>query len=240
MNKIIPFLALAVCLPACTPVGLLTGAAATTGVAAAKEGGIRSAVTDAGIQAAINDLWLKYDLETFAKLDLTVDQGRVLVTGVVQNPEHRVEAIRLAWQPKGVKQVINEVRVAKSTGIVGYARDSWISARLRTAITFDKNIQSINYSIDTVQGTVYLMGVAQNQDELNRVMQTARTIPDVKQVISYTKFAGEEVSAQSQPAQSTGAGDSRGGYDSSVSSSPPPATDTSGPIGLLPVEAEPL
>lgn len=189
-------------LTACTPVGFLTGTAATTGVAAAREGGIRGTFTDLEIQAAINDLWFKYNVATFAKLDLTVNQGRVLVTGVVQNPEDRVEAVRLAWQPEGVKQVINEIQLAGSPGIGDYARDAWIGTRLRTALTFDSKVQSINYSIDVVKGNVYLMGVAQNQNELNHVIEKARTIPDVKRVVSYVKMAGEPAgTAQKEAAQ---------------------------------------
>src|SRR5690606_36345187 len=96
--------------------------------------------------------------------------------------------------PKGVKQVINEIRVSEEGGgLVSYARDTWISTRLRTAITLDRDVLSINYNIDTVQGTVYLMGVAQSQKELNRVIEIARTIPDVKQVVSYVKLRGDEI-----------------------------------------------
>ncbi len=179
-------------LASCTAVGVATGAGATAGVAAAQEGGLSRAYNDAKIQIQINDLWFKHDVEMFRKLDMTINQGRVLLTGVVQDPEHRVEAVRLAWQPAGVKQVINEIRVSESDGIVGYARDTWITTRLRTAITFDREVQSINYSIDTVQRTVYLMGVAQSQAELNHVIENARTISDVKQVVSYVKFVGQE------------------------------------------------
>src|SRR5690606_17011214 len=95
----------------------------------------------------------------------------------------------------GVKQVINEIRVADSEGFPGFVKDNWITTRLRTAITFEKNIQSLNYSIDTVQGVVYLMGVAMNEAELSRVMEIARTIPNVKQVVSYVKMVGEPVVA---------------------------------------------
>ncbi len=179
-------------LPSCTVVGLATGAGASAGVAAAQEGGLKRAKDDLVIQTEINDLWFRYDVEMFTKLDMTVNQGRVLITGVVQNPEHRVEAVRLAWQPEGVKEVINEITVANSAGLVGYARDAWISGRLRTSLTFDRDVQSINYNIDTVRGVVYLMGIAQGQKELNRVIEIARTIKDVKQVVSYVKFVGEE------------------------------------------------
>lgn len=182
-------------LNACTPLGMMTGAAAGVGNAASKEGGIGGAVTDASIKGKINELWFQYNIETFSKLSTTVNQGRVLLTGVVQNPQDRVEAVRLVWQVKGVKQVINEIRVADSDGFPGFVRDGWITARLRSAITFEKGIQSLNYSIDTVQGVVYLMGVAMSQQELNKVMQLARTIPNVKQVVSYVKMVGEPVTA---------------------------------------------
>lgn len=178
---------------ACTPLGMATGAAATAGNAASKEGGIGGAVTDASIKGKINELWFNYNIETFSKLSTTVNQGRVLLTGVVQNPEDRVEAVRLVWQVKGVKQVINEIRVADSEGLPGFVKDAWVTTRLRTALTFEKNVQSLNYSIDTVQGVVYLMGVSMSQNELNKVMNLARTIPNVKQVVSYVKMVGEPI-----------------------------------------------
>ena len=181
---------------ACTPLGMATGAAAGVGTAASKEGGIGGAFTDASIKAKINDAWLQYDIDTFSKLSTTVNQGRVLLTGVVQDPEDRVEAVRLVWQVPGVKQVMNEIRVADSEGAPGFVRDTWITTRLRTALTFEKNVQSLNYSIDTVQGVVYLMGVAMNQQELDKVTQIARTIPNVKHVVNYVKMVGEPVTPQ--------------------------------------------
>ena len=194
--KTLPFLGLIVALcslNACTALGLATGAGAVGGIAAAREGGLSQSTTDARIKLEINDLWLKYDFEAFRKLSTTVEQGRVLVTGVVQDPDQRVEAIRLAWQPKGVVQVINEVRVENSDGITGFARDTWIAGNLRTKLIFDRDVQSINYSIDAVQGTVYLMGIAQDQRELNKVVSHARNTNYVKQVVSYVKLAGEPV-----------------------------------------------
>jgi len=180
-------------LNACTPLGMATGAAATVGTAASKEGGIGGAITDVSIKGSINEAWFRYNIDTFAKLSTTVNQGRVLLTGVVQNPEDRVEAVRLVWQIKGVKQVINEIRVAESEGLTGFVRDNWISTRLRGAMTFEKGVQSLNYSIDTVQGVVYLMGVSMSEAELNKVMSLARTIPNVKQVVSYVKMVGEPI-----------------------------------------------
>ena len=173
----------------CGPMAV--GSAAALGVAAAREGGLPKAVNDVKIKAHISDRWFKYDTETFARLSATVEGGRVLLTGVVDNPDDRVEAVRLAWQVEGVKQVINEIRIADSEGIPGYVRDKWITVRLRTALTFEKEVQSINYTIDTVQGTVYLMGIAYSEAELNKAIEVARTIPHVKRVVSYVKVLTE-------------------------------------------------
>lgn len=184
-------------------VGVATGVGVAAGTAAVQEGGISRALSDARIQTEINDLWFRHDVSMFAKLDLTINQGRVLITGVVQNSEQRVEAVRLAWLPAGVLQVINEIKVADSAGVMGFAKDTWITTRLRSALVLDKNVESINYSIDTVQGTVYLMGFAQNQVELNHVMNVARTIENVKQVVSYVKLVGApEVTSQGGAANS--------------------------------------
>lgn len=196
IRKITPFILVlsALTLNGCTALGVATGAAAVTGISAAQEGGLGRAFSDAEIKLKINDAWLNYSVKAFAQLSTTINQGRVLITGVVQNPEHRVEAVRLAWQVEGVDQVINEIQVADSAGVTGFVKDSWITSRLRGALTLDRGVQSINYSIDTVRGIVYLMGVAQSQTELNRVIETARTISGVKQVVSYVKLAGEPFS----------------------------------------------
>jgi osmotically-inducible protein OsmY len=186
-------------LGACGITGIATTAGAVGGIAAAREGGLRQSAIDTRIAMEINDLWFKYDTEAFLKLNLTVEQGRVLVTGIVQNPDHRVEAIRLAWQPEGVSQVINEVRVADSEGISGFAKDTWVTGNLRAKLIFDRDIQSINYTIDTVSGVVYLMGIAQDQAELNKVVTHARDTGYVKDVVSHVKLAGDPIDEIQDP-----------------------------------------
>lgn len=197
-------------LSGCVPL-VAVGAGAATGVAAAQEGGIGSAATDTTIKATINDLFYRHDKEMFSRVGITVEQGRVLLTGVVQNPEHRVEAVRLAWQAKYVKQVINEIQVGEKRTIGTAASDARITGQLKTQMVFYKDIQSVNYSIDTVNGVVYLMGVARDQKELNRVIRLAQKVDGVKQVVSYVKFVGEKItssasapSGQYQPGPSTG------------------------------------
>lgn len=226
---------IALTLSACSPVGLAGAAGVGIGAAATREGGITGTLSDARIHAEVADRLFKYDLNAFSKVDITVDQGRVLLSGVVQNPEHRVEAVRAAWQVRGVRQVINEIRVANSDGISGFVRDTWITTRLRAALTFDDFVQNLNYSIDTVQGTVYLMGVAQTPAELDRALQLARTIPGVRGVVSYVK-----VLDKTSPASAEGQEQRPAAVPSNTrpsESSPPPYVPTARPDA---VTREPL
>lgn len=197
--KPVPYLIAAIliatALAGCTPVGAAAGAGAAVGVSAAQERGVSGAVSDFAIRTRISDLWFRYDVSTFGKLSLSVDQGRVLITGVVQDPDNRVQAVRLAWQVDGVREVINEIQLADSGGFSGYVTDEWIKARLRAALTFDRTIRSINYSIEASQGTVYLMGVAQDAEERARAVEIARTIPNVRSVVSYVRLLGEKLPA---------------------------------------------
>ncbi|MDR3439641.1 BON domain-containing protein [Telmatospirillum sp.] len=163
----------------------VVGSAATVGVGAAEERGFEGAVDDTKIRTAINNLWFSEDLEVFRDITLTINEGRVMLTGSVKKPETRVEAVRLAWQAAGVRQVIDEIQVEDKSGFADYASDVWIANKLRTRLMFDSKIKNINYTTDVVNGVVYLMGIAQDQDELDRVIAYARDTSDVKRVVSH-------------------------------------------------------
>lgn len=178
-------------LSGCDPVGIAAGVGATVGVAAAQEGGVKGATTDAAIRVSITDLWLKNSVDLYRRVGMTVKEGRVLLTGSVPTPDMRVDAVRLAWQAEGVRQVINEIKIENGGGVTGYVSDSWITSTIRTHLTFDKYIQSINYSVETVGATVYIMGIAQDQKELDRVLDYARNTKYVKDVVSYVRLRGE-------------------------------------------------
>lgn len=178
-------------LSACSPVGIAAGAGATVGVAAAQEGGLKSAATDTSIRIQITDAWFKHNVDMYKRLSMTVREGRVLVTGSVPTPDMRVDAIRLVWQVDGVKQVINEVRVDGGDGISGYMTDTLVTGNIKSQILIDREIQSINYTVETVGGVVYLMGVAQSQTELDRVINYARNTRYVKNVVSYVRLRSD-------------------------------------------------
>jgi osmotically-inducible protein OsmY len=181
--------AAALVLSACSTTGMAVGAGAATAVAASEERGLGGAVSDTAIEAQVNALLLQHDFETFRKIGVKSYEGRVLLTGLVQTPQMRVDAVRLAWQAGGVKEIINEIEVTDKGGAEAYARDVWISAQLRAKLLLDKEVKAINYSVETVGATVYLMGFARSPDELARVEAHARNLAYVRRVVSYVRMA---------------------------------------------------
>ncbi|MBT5943940.1 MAG: BON domain-containing protein [Rhodospirillaceae bacterium] len=172
-------------LAACTPAGVVVGGAASAGVAASEERGIKGAANDTLIRVAINEAWVKEDFDTFNRLELQIYEGRVLVSGRVPDQALADKAIQSAWSPKGVREVINEIEISEGGGIKDFANDTLINARLDADLLFDGDVDSINYSTRAIGGTVYLLGVAQDRAELDRVFRIARDIPNVKRVISH-------------------------------------------------------
>ncbi len=181
-------LAAALGLGACAPT--VIGAGATAGVAAAEERGLEGAIDDVKIRAEINHYWFQHDIEMYRQVALTISEGRVLLTGIVPKQEARVDAVRLAWQAVGVKEVINEVQVGDSS-VLDSGRDVVISQKLKGRLMFDKEIRNINYTIEVVDAVVYLMGIAQNDGELERVIAHARDISGVKRVVNHVRLRND-------------------------------------------------
>jgi osmotically-inducible protein OsmY len=128
---------------------------------------------------------VKEDFDTFNRLNLQIYEGRVLVSGQVPDQALADKAIQAAWKPKGVREVINEIEIFEGGDFKQFANDTLINARLDADLLFDGDVNSINYSTRAVSGTVYLLGVAKDRDELDRVFRVARDIPNVKRVISH-------------------------------------------------------
>ena len=186
--RLVPHLAvLLACLlsGACSTAGLAVSGAAGAGVMAAQERGFQGGLQDTRIRMDINHLWLQEDEVLFRNVNLQVQEGRVLLSGKVEQPEMRVTAARLAWQVEGVQAVINEITVTDKSSLTSAARDSWIATELKTKLLFDREIDAINYSVETVNQVVYLIGLAQNEAELQRVIAHAKDIAYVRQVVSH-------------------------------------------------------
>jgi osmotically-inducible protein OsmY len=163
----------------------IVGASATVGVAAAQERSMGQAVDDATILTEINHQLLQKSETLFTGVDVEVVEGRVLLTGNVKNPGDRVEVARMAWKAKGVREVLNELEINDQTSLRDYAKDVWITTQLKIKFLGDREILAINYSVDTLNGVVYLFGIAQSQAELDRATGHARNIGGVVKVVSH-------------------------------------------------------
>ena len=177
-------LALSSILSGCTAV---VGAGATVGVAAVQERGLRGKASDLKIEAQVLEKFFKAGFKLTRKIDAEVYEGRVMLTGASADTKIADEAVKLVWQVDGVKAVINEIQIGKDSSFSDITQDSWITTQVKSKITFDENIFSINYVVETVNGTVYLIGIAQNDAELNRVKQHASRIKFVRNVISHVR-----------------------------------------------------
>lgn len=165
--------------PVFVGVGTAAVAASTT------EKGISTSVTDGVIFTKIQDKFIQSDASLATVVDLTVNDGAVLMTGKVKTPEEKILATKLAWEVRGVREVVNELQVQDKSSLKDVAKDLAASAQLRGKLIADQDVSSLNFSIDVVNGTVYLSGIAADEAEMNRVVNHARELRFAQQVVNY-------------------------------------------------------
>ena len=172
-------LALSGCVGAAVGIGTAAVAASTT------EKGFSTSVADGVIETKLVDRFIQNDAALITGIEKSVNNGSVLLTGRVETIEQKVLATKLAWEIKGVREVVNEVQVTQDNSLRDKAKDLAASAQLRAALIGDQNISSLNFSIDVVNGIVYLSGVASNEIEKERVIAHAQELRFAKKVVNY-------------------------------------------------------
>ena len=150
-----------------------------------KEKGIKEAISDGMIDVSINKEFLNHNVNMFINVEIEVVEGRVLLTGSVKKPKHRLDAVKLAWKILGVREVINEIDVTKKGGIKQYLTDVRIKTQIRYKVIKDKEISSINYNFEVVNGNLYIIGISNNKKELKKVVKHANNIKGVLKVVSH-------------------------------------------------------
>ena len=174
-------------LAACSPVGMAVGAGATVTNMAMEERGFVTSAKDKLIWTEISNHLINRDQKLFQNVDVQVHEGRVLLSGFVQKPEERIEATRLAWEPDGVREVVDEIKLGRSLDGGDFAEDVYLIQQIRLKLMFDRNIRAINYSVDCIRSTVYLMGIARTPAELQRVIDHVRDVPYVRAVVNHVR-----------------------------------------------------
>ena len=178
-------LMLPLALSAC--VGAAVGGAATVGLASYDERGIDGVASDLKVAMDVRARWLDKDPNIPIKVSVEVNEGRALLTGLVQDEKMRADAVGEAYKVIGVKQVLNEIQIAPSTGVVDYSRDSWVTAQIKSKLTFDEKVMAVNFHVETVNGTVYLIGIARSAAERDQVVNTSRGIGYVRRVVDHIR-----------------------------------------------------
>lgn len=164
----------------------LAATGVVAGVSAARqERTLGNAVDDVRIKSAVQTGLVKQSASNFFNVSITVVEGRVLLTGRVEKAESRLEATRVAWSVEGVKKVDNEIEVTNDLGWLDRPRDIYIRAEIAADILADKSIKDVNYTIDVVNGVVYLTGIGQDKAEVERVIAHANRFAGVKRVENY-------------------------------------------------------
>ena len=153
--------------------------------AAAKEKGLATSINDNLIKTKISNLIFKLDKNLISNTRIFVNNGSVLITGKVKNPNDKIEFTKVAWTVRGVNEVNNEIQITDTSLIKNVARDVASMGEIRARIMQDKGINSLNYSIDVVNDKAYLSGVASSKEEMLLVKNHASSARFVKEVYNY-------------------------------------------------------
>ena len=178
-------------LSSCSPVGLAVGAGASLMTASQTEKGLKVSAKDLRIKTEINHNLFQKDHELFGAVKVSVDNGKVLITGSVPNPQDRIEISKLSWRVNGVREIINEVQVTNKASFTNRAKDLLINKSLQTQLLLDQSINFINFSVDTVNGVVYIFGIARDRAEINRIIKHARNINYVENIVNYMSVGNQ-------------------------------------------------
>ena len=124
------------------------------------------------------------DKNYFISVKTKVLDGRIFITGKVDNPEDKLRITKIAWETNGTRSVRNDIKIKEEFNFKQSAKDLLITSQLRTALFINKNIKSTNYQIDTFKKKIYIYGIAKDKDESDLVIKEARSILDVKKVVA--------------------------------------------------------
>ena len=141
-------------------------------------------IDDSIIDKSIDTRLLLINKNYFLTISTQVLDGRIFITGKVDNPEEKLKITKLAWETEGARSVKNDLKIKEKFNFKQSAKDVLITSQLRTALIFNKKINSRNYNIDTYKKKIYIYGISESEDETKEVINEAKQILDVEDVIS--------------------------------------------------------
>ncbi len=179
INIIIIFLFL------CSCVGTASQGVFGTGVSVALDPrSVGTQIDDSIMQKNLGARLALKEKSYLLSLKIKVLDGRIFITGKVDDPEEKLQITKLAWETNGVRSVKNDIRIKEEFNFKQSAKDLLITSQLRTAIIFNKEIKATNYQIDTYKKRIYIYGIALTSEERKKVINEAKEILDVEDVIA--------------------------------------------------------
>tara|TARA_B100000029_G_C17601626_1_gene965935 strand:- start:2676 stop:3257 length:582 start_codon:yes stop_codon:yes gene_type:complete len=169
----------------CSPVGVLGSGAATTMVVAEGERSLGTVVDDATIKINIGTKFLSSDDNLFVNVDSTVLEGKVLLTGLVENQEIRIDAVRRVWEIEGVKEVINEIEIGNRETLKEYGQDVWINTQAKALSIKTIGLSALSLNFETIKGKVYIAGISSRPELIEEAIKAIKTIKGVKEIVNY-------------------------------------------------------
>jgi len=182
-NKLLIFFFISVIISGC--VGVASKGIFGTGVSVAFDPRtVGTQVDDSIMQKNLSTRILLMDKKYLLAVKTKVLDGRIFLTGKVDNPEEKLKLTKLAWETSGVRSVRNDIKIKEEFDFQQSAKDILITSQLRSAMIFNKNIKATNYQIDTFKKKIYVYGIALTSSEKDLVISEAKEILDVEDIIA--------------------------------------------------------
>ena len=172
-------------LNACSPASILATGGGGAMVIAEGDRSMGAVVDDATIKVNIAAKFIGSEDNLFVNISTTVLQGRVLLTGLVENQEIRIDAVRKVWEVNGVKEVINEIQVGNRDSLKEYANDLWINTQAKGLAAKAVGLRVVGYNFETIQGKVYIAGITSRPKQLEDLIDAVKTVKGVKEIVNY-------------------------------------------------------
>ena len=169
----------------CSPSGILASGGGATMVIAEGDRSLGTVVDDATIKLNLSAKFLKSENRLFLDVNSNVTEGRVLLTGLVDTQEIRIEAVRKVWEINGVREVINEIEVGNKTTLKEYMNDLWINTQVKSLAARTIGLRSFSYNFETIKGKVYIAGITSRPEQLQAIVESTKTIKGVNEIVNY-------------------------------------------------------
>ena len=169
----------------CTPANILGTGAGSAMVIAEGDRSMGTVIDDATIKVNIAAKFINSEDNLFVDVSTTVLNGRVLMTGLVDNQEIRIDAVRRVWEVEGVQEVINEIQIGNRASLKEYANDVWINTQAKGLAAKAVGLRVVAYNFETIQGKVYIAGITSRPEQLEDLINAVKTIKGVKEIVNY-------------------------------------------------------